>query len=147
MPLCIFCQKISQAGFERWGPKQHSCLLRGFVSFIDIASMACGHEIDPVGLSSFGPGDHMVKGELLFGSAILAFLTVPSEDIGPVEQNSPVRNVFVFIQSDDGRILKTFGHGPDGQIFIKNQATYFFQIAQDEGLLDRHHSDRGMIQV
>lgn len=89
----------------------------------------------------------MVDGEVLSGSAILAFVSIPSEKVGPIQQNALVGYVTVLVETNDGRVSEFHANGTYHQGFIKRKATHFLQKSQDQRLLNRHDRNGTMIQI
>ena len=122
-------------------------MLGRFVAFVHIAAIACRDQIGPDGLSAFGLRDDMVDSQVPLASAVLALAVIPFEEIGPVKQHSTERDLFVLIEPDHRRILKTSADGADLEQFVSGKDVGFFQKTKHNGFLHRHDCHRRNLQV
>jgi len=74
----------------------HSRLLRGAISFLDIALQASGYDILPVVRTAFRAGNDVVDRQVMpLFAAILARIRIPVQNIAPGQTDLFIRNLDV----------------------------------------------------
>jgi len=125
----------------------HAHLLRGAVSFLVVAGDAGRNEVFPRISAPAGLGQHVVDREVVPGSAVLAGIPIPLDDVLPREHDAFVRDTRVLLEPNDARPREANGGGADVFVGHRLHEMHLLQVHQDDGTLNAADSEGAVVLV
>lgn len=129
-------QKDRIRGLVGFLAQRHVGFFGGILSFFRIAFFTGGNQVHPCIDTAAGTRGNVIDGEVLAGTAILAFMIVALEYILPGKINALVGGVNISVQADDGRHRVALRHRMQFVTVGRSYHFTFVQKNQNEGTLD-----------